>query len=29
MNVAGPGQLSIFGLTVPPKEEKPKEEKKV
>ena len=24
MNVAGKGQFSIFGLTVPPKEEKPK-----
>lgn len=22
LNVAGPGQLSVFGLTVPPKEEK-------
>ena len=28
VNVAGRGQLSVFGLTVPPKEEKPKEEKK-
>ena len=28
VNVGGVGQLSIFGLTVAPKEEKPKEEKK-
>jgi hypothetical protein len=28
MNVAGKGQLSVFGLTVPPKEEKPTDGKK-
>ena len=28
MNVAGPGQFSIFGFVVPPKDEKAKEEKK-
>lgn len=27
VNVAGTGMLSIFGLTVPPKEDKPEEEK--
>ena len=27
-NVAGRGQISVFGLTVPPKQDKPKEDKK-